>query len=351
MVTIKDVAKRAQVSVSTVSHALNSNRPVKEETRERILKAIEELGYEPNKSAQILRSGSSRTIGLVMAANIHTYSDPFFAVFTSMLADTLVGSNYDLLLSHSMHEIFEEARYEKLIQNGQVDGFIVLDPMLADQRLTFLSKRDIPFVVLGRSEEFPDCPHIDMDNVHGTFIATEHLIDMGHSTIGFIGFPLDLAFSFDRHKGYQMALERHGLTASESHVVTGAGSSSEAGYWEVLELLERSPGLTAVVCADDRLAFNAIRALRERDFDVPRDMSVVGYTDVQAARSFAPPLTTVRQPVETMAELVGKRILAILEPSYGPVDNCVLKPTLIRRGSVAMNRIKANEKGVVVGKA
>lgn len=193
MVTIEDVAKLAKVSPSTVSHALSKKRPVKEATRARIFRAMEELGYVPNRSAQALRAGSSRTVGIVITRNVNKYSEPFFAVFTSTLADVLTDNNYDLLLSYSTNEMFEVDRYKALMQASRVDAFIVLNPKLEDRRISFLVNLDIPFVLLGRSEEFPNCPHIDVDNVHGTFIATEHLINMGHTEIGFIGISTDMA--------------------------------------------------------------------------------------------------------------------------------------------------------------
>lgn len=155
----------------------------------------------------------------------------------------------------------------------------------------------------------------------------------------------DMAFGWDRKKGYQLALERHGLNRSSPMVVTEEMWSSDSGYWEVQELLSKNPNLSAIVCASDRLAFNAIRALNDRNMRVPEDVSVIGYTDVQAASSFTPPLTTVRQPIEQMAELVGLKVISLLQSSH-PVENCVLKPALIRRGSVSVH----GQKGEIMDK-
>ena len=268
---MRDVAERAGVSVTSVSHVINETRPVSYELRERVLAAMEELGYQPNRLACSLRSGKTQTIGMIVPDS----ADPFFAEVARGIEDTAFENGYSLILCNSDANLGKEAFYTDVLVEKQVDGILFLAAGLSTERILDLQQRGMPVVVVDR--ELPGA-HVDLvvtDNAGGGWSATRHLIDLGHRRIGYITAPSDLTLSEYRSTGYRKALEEAGIAADENLVVRG-DFDFKSGYRAARQLLANDKQPTAIFASNDIMAIGAICAAVESGLQVPQDLSVVG---------------------------------------------------------------------------
>ncbi len=332
--TSSDVAARAGVSRTTVSFVLNdrANSGIAEETRERVLRAAEELGYHAHGPARALAGGLSMTIGLVLLQT------PDQVAADALLADTLLGIA-DEARSDGYRVLVEAVspdgqRYSDIVRSRRVDGLIVSGPRADDAELRGIVRDGFPVILQGSLPGLA-VPSVDVDNRTGAATAVGHLVSLGHRRIGIVtNAPLDYTAAEDRLAGYRDALRAGGIAPDQRLEAEGAFDAA-SGYTAVRGLLRRSPDITAVFVASDIVAFGALRALREAGRRVPSDVSVVGFDDVPLARHFDPPLTTIRLPARGLGAAAGRTLLDRL--AGRPVTNRTLLATeLVVRESTAV---------------
>ena len=331
-VSIKDVAARAGVSVGTVSNVLNRPERVAEETRTRVQLAIIALGFVRNEPARQLRAGRSRTIGLLVldAAN------PFFADVSRGAEEAAASAGLAVILCNSGQDAAKESAYLNLMAEQRVQG-LLLTPVDADPiRLSKLVERGMPVVLLDRRAEGAGMCSVSVDDISGGELAVSHLLEMGHERIAFIGGPTTIAQVKDRLQGARNALARAGrdpeslvsIMTTSMTVGAGRGAGERLGGLPV----KRRP--TAAFCANDLLALGLLQEMIRQGLDVPNDVAIVGYDDIEFAAAAAVPLTSVRQP----RHLLGKTAADLLLEETQDPDNHIhrqieFEPDLVVRAS------------------
>lgn len=302
--TIKDIAARAGVSTSTVSHALNGTRFVSPEKRDRILQVARELAYNPNSLASSLRKKKSRTVGVI----IPDVSNFFFTSVLRGVERVLEAAGYSLVLCDSAENVDKERQDVRLLAQKRVDGLIMGPAGTAPDYAGFPWEFDGPVVFIDR---LPDprmsIDAVVVDNEGGARAAVEHLISRGHRTIAIITGLSQLSTSEERYRGYCDALKRHGLELRPELVKCG-NSRIDGGYQLTQELVGSRTGATALFVANNLMMIGAMLALRDAGRRVPADVAVIGFDDFDWARITDPPLSVVAQP----AEEVGARAAEIL---------------------------------------
>lgn len=291
-----DIARLAGVSTSTVSRALSGSKLVNDETKTRIAELAKSLNYSINIGAQNLRLKQSRTIAVVIPSDSATrqhLTDPFFLGMLGSLADALTERGFDMLVSRVDAEQLDSV--SQIYDTGRASGIILIGQWRHHDQLNELALRQVPLVVWGAQLPKQLYVTVGSDNINGGKLATRHLLDQGRRAIAFFG-DIQLPEVSQRYQGYCAALSEAGLPVREELVVA-ASFVEDGGKQAVAELCARQVKFDALFACSDLLAMTAINSLRERDFSVPADVAVVGYDDIELARYFHPPLTTIRQPM------------------------------------------------------
>lgn len=332
MATIKDVARLAGVSTTTVSHVINETRYVSDELRARVLAAMEELNYRPNVLARGLRRGETKTIGLVVPDN----SNPFFAEVTRIVEDIGFENGYSVILCNSDGNLEKEAAYVNVLIAKQVDGVIFIAAGSKYEHLHELATAGIPVVVADRDIPQTLADVVLVDNEQGGYDATRYLLSLGHRRIACIAGPSDLTPSADRVHGYRRALGEFGVPIEEKWIVPG-DFRYQGGEAAIAELLRLDEPPSAVFACNDVMAIGALRAVRSAGLQVPGDVSIVGFDDIPLASAVSPALTTVAQPIVELATLAAQLLMSRIQSDQqdGPKQRIVLDTELIVRGSCA----------------
>jgi LacI family transcriptional regulator len=328
---MRDVAERARVSTSTVSHVLNGTRKVSEATRDGVLAAIEELGYQPNLLAKSLKTRKTFTIGLL----ISDIQNSFFTSVVRGVEDIALSRGYHLFLCNTDEDAAREDEYITELAKKRVDGLIVASSAPRHDHARRLRTENIPFVFMDREVEGVDADVIRADNYLGMELIAEHLVGQGHERIGMISGPLDKASGYERYRGLHAALASLGMDLEDSLVRFGDFRTA-SGHAGASELLRRSPPPTALVTANNQMTLGALIAIQEMGLRIPNDISVVGFDDPEWAPLVSPPLTTLAQPTYQMG--VGA-IQLLLDRIEGNPDRkaskLLLEPWLIVRESTS----------------
>jgi LacI family transcriptional regulator len=312
MATIRDVAIRASVSIATVSRVLNNKGKYALKTAKIVQKAAEELGYIPNLTAKSLKTGSSGTIAFV----IHDY---FLVNYPIILASALNILNAQGFGVEVLTHIGLEGCI-RLVRTGKIDGLLIAGIKNEEHALSALVNCGSHFVILGDGVEREDVNVVEVDYFQGGYIATQHLINLGHQSILFIEDNPQLTFTQEIKRGYLFALDENGIQYKEHLLVPGDMLQGEQGGYR-FGIGEKEAGVSAMLTTDDRIAIKMIRALNEGGQSVPGDVTVVGFGDLSVSRYFDPPLTSVETPLSQMAEL-GAEIL---------VNNIKRKDSIVKR--------------------
>lgn len=332
-VTLKDVAERAGVSLTTASRALGGFSDVAEATRGQVAEAAAELGYVPNMAARRLKRQRTETIALIIPTPTPRYADPFFSDFLAGVGNEAALNDYDLLLStHPPDSKREFQTYERAAAGGWVDGVIVVRTRCHDRRIQLLHERDFPFVSFGRTEADFNYYYVDEDSHAGISHMVQHLAGLGHTRIGFITPPTTYMFGKHRREGYEQTMFALGLDVAPRWIVSG-DMTQRGGGAAMQRLLEQAPELTAVIGGNDLMAFGAMHAAEEAGLVIGRDISIGGFDDVPASSFTSPPLTTSRQPIYEIGQLTCRMLIQLLngeDPAEGQV---LLTPSLIIRES------------------
>ncbi|GAB6117307.1 LacI family DNA-binding transcriptional regulator [Thermoanaerobacter brockii subsp. lactiethylicus] len=312
-VTIKDIAKYAGVSVTTVSRALNGYPDVSEETRERIKKIAEQLNYTPNSLARGLVTNKTHTVGLIVSELIKPGAyHPFFLEVLAGIKAGLKKDKYDLILFTVDPESQDTTSYEKLCNDRKVEGAIVEGLKLSDPYIEEIKRTQIPTVLIDIPILTDKVGYVSSDNVRAAFEATSYLIKLGHRNIGFINGHDDAAVSFERLEGYKKALEKNNIPYKEEYVVFD-DFTQEGGYNSFKTLVFEHPEITAVFHASDLMAIGSFKAAKDLGMKVPEDISIVGFDDIELASLISPGLTTIRQDTFKMGYNAAKHLLSIIK--------------------------------------
>ncbi|WP_372351393.1 LacI family DNA-binding transcriptional regulator [Streptomyces sp. KL116D] len=345
-VTLADVAARAQVSPATVSRVLNGNYPVAAATRERVLKAVDELDYVLNGPASALAASTSDLVGVL----VNDIADPFFGIMASAVQSEIVGPGGRAggerlaVVCNTGGDPERELTYLTLLQRQRAAAVVLTGGAIEDEahvaavasKLRRLSEAGTRVVLCGRPP-LPDTDAVALtfDNRGGGRELTEHLLSLGHRRIGYVAGPEERTTTRHRLEGHREALAGAGVTESDGLVVHGPYDRA-AGHAATVELLGKEPSLTAVVAANDTVALGACAALREAGLRIPEDVSVAGFDDLPFSVDAVPALTTVRLPLAEAAARAGRIAMGREAAPPGGVD--VVRGELAVRGSTGAPR-------------
>ncbi len=304
-IRIKDVARLAGVSTATVSHVINKTRFVSEETKQRVLVAIENVGYTPNVFARNLASGQSRTLGLI----ISDITNPFFPDLVKSIQEKALELSYDVLILNTNYDPERDAPYVQRLLELQVRGVMVLTTEMDLKVLERLASRKIAVVFLDIGKVGPHTSNIRVNYEDGVHQAVEHLLDLGHRQIAFISGPPQFPSAQIRREAFLRAMKKQKASLHTEPVIFEGDFKMESGQQAVKELLALKHRPTAIVAANDLMAVGALRELARAKLRVPKDISVIGCDDIWLAKLTEPPLTTVMIP---RAEIGAAAVEAVL---------------------------------------
>ena len=326
--TIRDVARRAGVSKSTVSRVLNNDPNVSDRAKGAVGDAMRELHYRPNALARGLSTSRTGTIGLIMS----DITNPFHAEVSRGVEDLAADYESNVILCNTDGRPTKEQAYIDLLLEKRVDGVIFLSAKMGESDVSMLQARRVPFVFAGRTLLDVAADSVVADSVLGGFQATNHLIGLGHRRIAHISGPARVSASVDRYEGYCQALRRAGILIDPDLVADG-DFRQDRGYRAMNQLLDRKTGMTAVFAGSDYMALGALEAIYERGLKAPDDVAVVGFDDISFARLHLVQLTTVAQPKYDIGAIAARMLLErIGDPSVGrPSQKVVLPPKLVIR--------------------
>lgn len=328
MATIKQVAAYAGVSSATVSHVINGTRYVSDTVREQVQRAMKELGYRPNALASSLRSGHTLTLGLILPDS----ANPFFAEVGHSIEIAAFEAGYSVILCNTENDFEKEALYMDVLTKKQVDGVIFVTTGERSDSLKNLVEMEIPTVVMDRDFPGLELDVVLADNLQGGYLATQHLISLGHKRIGCIAGPSSLTPSSRRIAGYKQALQEANLVLEPGLIMSG-DFHPESG-WEVgRAMLSQRDAPTAIFACNDLMAIGVLRAATELGLRVPDGLALVGYDDIELASYTNPPLTTIKQPKVEMGLATLNFLLGRIKDKQSAPQRALLPVSLVIRGS------------------
>jgi LacI family transcriptional regulator len=327
--TLEDIALKSGVSRSTVSRVINGDQKVSEQTREAVMKVIQEVNFQPNLAARGLAAKRTNIIGLVIPTGISKlFTDPYFPQLIRGVSTSCNAHQYTVMLWLAEPE-FERRTISQILYNGLLDGVIVSSMVMDDSIVQSLYESKMPFLLVGRHPKL-DVNYIDVDNIQGGMDATLHLLQTNHKRVATITGPLNMIAGNDRYAGYLKAHQSMGVEVDPLLMAEG-NFTEEGGYQAMQKLLLAAPD--AVFAASDTTAIGAIRAIHEAGLRTPEDISIVGFDDLQVAAQVNPPLTSIRQPTERMGSLAMDTLLDVIQHPQEPTRHIVLNTELIIRSS------------------
>jgi DNA-binding LacI/PurR family transcriptional regulator len=327
---MKDVAKLAGVSESTVSRVINRSIPVDDETRRRVEEAIRKLAYKPNLLAKGLRIKSSGIIGLVVPEIVHHT----FASFIQAIEESTFSRGYALIVgNHKDDPDIEESFIDGLVRR-HVDGIIFSRVSDESRVMKIVNRTQVPVVVIDRAAEKEELASVVLDNRKAGRLAGEHLVGLGHRRIGCISGPLKIALCRERIAGLREVLDRHGLSLAEDAVFEG-NFKFESGIVGAEQILGKHPEITALWAQNDLMAVGAMKYLGTRGKTVPGDVSLMGMDDIGLARMISPALSTISQPFDDICEKAVELLLAQKNEPGAAARRIVVDPGVVARDSTA----------------
>ena len=336
LITIKDIAKAAGVSHTTVSRALRGDPRITSDTTNRILQVADELGYIPNSIAQSLNAQRTYTIGMLVTS----VADPVVMDFVEGAEDVAQAQGYCIFLSTSRNDPVREFHVVETFQRRRVDGVIVVASRSGDQYRLALDRIQVPLVLLDSEEVHDTHPAVNVDNVGGAAAAVTHLLQLGHQRIGYIGATDRRLTNLKRLAGYTATLQEAGLQADPNWLISPAAADDiQRGRLGLDHCL--AAGVTAIFCYNDQIAISVLNSCYYKGIAVPQQLSIVGFDDIRPANYVNPPLTTVRQPLQQMGRTGMAMVLALIDKT--PVQNQLLDCTLVVRASTGVAPGEANQ--------
>lgn len=333
MGTIYDLAKKTGFSITTVSKALNNYKDVSDKTRAKILKAAAEMDYLPNAHAQSLSTKKSWAIGVMFSeANEVGMKHPFFNGIIESFRHATEEQGYDLIFA-SRNLRNRNMSYLDHFKHRAVDGIVVICSDRMDEQVQELMESDIPIVVVDMDSA--DCSVVYSDNIEGARLAVNHLYELGHRKIAHIAGDRTIDAGAARIKGYELAMQTHNLSIESGYLINAGFFSVEEGKQAMEKLLRLDPPPTAVFVAGDQMAIGAIEAVHEHGLQVPEDISIVGYDDIDMVKYITPKLTTVRQDTDEIGEVAAELLIEQMTAKERLTERRVIPVKLIERSSCA----------------
>jgi len=328
MTTIREVAEKAGVSVTTVSHVVNKTRFVSEEVRERVVAAMKDLNYRPNALARSLRRGETHTLGLILPDS----SNPFFAEVGHAIEAAAFERGYSVILCNTENNLEKERLYTEVLEKNQVDGMIFVAAGVNREAILQIVRNGLPLIVVDRDMGALELDTVATDHHFGGMAATQHLLESGHRTIACITGPSDVTPSAERVTGYRDALLQAGIPVDETLIMRGDFHAA-SGYAAAMDILQREARPSAIFVCNDMMAIGAIRAANQLGLRIPEDVSIVGFDDIELALYITPPLTTVAQPKQEIGQLTVELVLERIRRPAIEARRKVLSPRLVIRDS------------------
>jgi len=307
-ITIKDIADRAGVSVSTVSRVLNEKPDVNEETRTEVLQIIEDVNYRPNNVARSLVLDQTHSLGLI----VPDINNPFFTEVARGLEDTAQQHGYSVIFSSTDNRADREKKRIELMRQKQVDGMILALSIRNLEVLNRLQEADFPAVQLDRNIPGSDYPAVMVGNQRSAVRAVEYLLSLGYEKIAHISGNLSTYPGLQRRDGFITALDENGVDVPPEYFREG-NFSQRSGCRKMKELLQLSDPPEAVFAANDMMALGAYQACNEADLDIPGDIAIMGHDNIRVAELVDPPLTTMGQPKYSLGQLACQKLLELIE--------------------------------------
>ncbi len=330
--TINEVAERAGVAKTTVSHALSGKRPVAPETRERIFAAMRELQYSPSPIARRLAGSPSHTIALVLPLASPSISDVEVR-FIAAIGEVVNRRGYTFLTLTSPQVDVDELR--RIVYSGLVDGVVLMRIQVRDERVKLLKDADIPFVMIGRTRDNKDLTYVDLNGEAAIGLAIEYLLRLGHRSIGFIcPDDLNFAFAYRIMKGYEKSCRQYELEP----VTVAAEMAADAGYRATVILLEEHPETTAVIVWSDVVAVGVVSALRDKGYGIPEEISVISFDRSEHLHLASFDLTVIDTRPEVIGAQAANMLLDMLK-NEPLVETQILLPPLLISGRSTAKRV------------
>jgi len=329
--TIKDIARMADVSHTTVSRALNNKSRIRNETKEKILSIAREVNYLPNFIARSLVMRQTKTLGLV----ITTIANPFYTELSQGIETTAISLGYNIILCSTNYDLSVEKQYIDMLRSKGVDGIIFTSAHMGDPNIIGLAEEGFPIILVNRRTYHPTVrekiDYIGVDNIFGGFLAVEHLIKLGHDRIGVIGGSSESSVGFERLEGGKKALTAYGREVMGDYFLEGDFLRG-SGYRGGKEFLKMNRPPTAIFATNDYMALGTYQAIVEEGMKVPEDIALIGFNDIEFTSMKGIELTTIGQKKYEMGALAVKTLVERIEGrKVGPSKEIVLEPELIIR--------------------
>lgn len=335
-VTIKDVAKLANVAPSTVSRVIANNPRISEKTKSRVRDAMRELGYHPNFIARSLANKSSEVLGIVMPkSGDGSFLNPFFPTVMKGLSQAAHDDRYGLQITTGLtdEEILDDV--EKMVHGGRVDGLILLFSKVGDKTLEYLNKVDFPFVLIGKPSEFESSiTYVDNDNFQAGKEVAQYLLHNGHKNIGFIGGSAQLVVTIERMEGVKYAMQEADIHIPGEYIIH-EDFMLEGGKEAVTKLMSLPHPPSALIVADDFMALGVLSMLDEMGLSVPEDLSIVSFNNILTSQLSKPPLTSVDINIEELGYQAVKLLINKIKSPNGPAMRMIVPHHLMERSSVS----------------
>lgn len=340
MATIYEVSARAGVSLATVSRVVNSNGRVAEKTRQRVLSAIAELDYRPNAIAQSLASNRSNSVG-ILVPELH---GPFFGTMVSGIEETLRDAGKHVIVTVGHSDAKKEEECIDFLAGRRCDALILHVEALGNDELLELAAGSVPVVIMNRLVAGLDEQCIRLDNFRGGFIASSHLIELGHGEIACITGPLWKSDASERLRGHKAALAAKGIPCDNALIVEGDFQES-GGSEAMASLLQGGRSFSAVVCGNDSMAAGAMRTAREHGLQIPEQLSIIGFDNVSFARYLYPRLSTIDFPAHDMGQMAARWVMRHVYNDETLDVKTVFEPFLIERETARLKSLPSASDG------
>jgi LacI family transcriptional regulator len=337
---LEDIAEKAGVSRSTVSRVVNDFPFISDGVRDRVQKVIQETGYQPNAAARTLASQRSRIIGLILPfSSSALFTNPYYSLLIQGISQTCNQIDYTMAFFLASAKDDKKHISSRFPNNGLLDGVLIQSELQDDQELiTTLRDSGIPHVVIGRPFQAEGINFVNVDNENAAYDAVSHLISLGYKRIATITGPMASTVGIDRKAGYIRALQENGIPVNQDLIVEG-DFTDNSGYEAMLRLL--SENLDAVFAASDVMAIGAIRAIKDKNLEVPRDIAMVGFDDMPSMQISDTDLTTIRQPIIQIGRKAVELLVSLIENENQSPVHILLDTELIIRSSCGSLKIKS----------
>ena len=332
MLSQVDVARKARVSIMTVSRVINGRANVSRDTRERVLKAIRELSYFPNAAARALSRNRANVIEVTVPRRDYFSSSEYFSELIFSVEAVVRQHDYNVIFNP--YDPAGPVDYGVLFRQRKVDGLLIVARSMSQQQVQSLFSEQIAFVLVNSRRDDKGLSYVDVDNQKGAVMAVEYLWSLGHTKIAAMTGGTEAINSIHRLQGYRQALRRKGLPVREEWIIEG-NWSEESGYEAFKKLADLADRPSAVFCANDLMAIGALRAAADSAVAVPQDMSIMGFDDIRLASFTNPRLTTIRQPIGQTGQAAATILLDLLSGRGAEPQKIILEPTLVVRSSCA----------------